>query len=70
MDKNQKNFNLYVFLSTFSRNLIEIFIPILLYKSGYGLKDVLYYYLIVSISRIILTYPSVKFANKKGIRKK
>ena len=48
MDSNQKKFNLYVFLSTFSRNLIEVFIPIILYKFGYSLKEVVFYFLIFS----------------------
>lgn len=39
MDDNQKKFNLYVFLSTFSRNLIEVFIPLIIYKFGYSLKE-------------------------------
>jgi len=33
MDKNQKRYNLFVFLSTFARQLIELFIPIILYKA-------------------------------------
>ena len=39
MNKNRKNFNIYVFLSTFARNLIELLIPIILYKFGYSLKE-------------------------------
>lgn len=68
MDSNQKKFNLYVFLSTFSRNLIEVFIPIILYKYGYSLKEVILYYLLVNIFLIFLTYPCIlytkKFSNK------
>ena len=43
MDENIKKFDLYVFLSTFARNLIEVFIPMILYKSGYTLKEVIIY---------------------------
>ena len=33
IDKNQRRYNLFVFLSTFARQLIELFIPIILYKA-------------------------------------
>ncbi len=68
MDTNQKKFNLYVFLSTFSRNLIEVFIPIILYKFGYSLKEVLFYYLFVNLFLIILTYPGIIFSKKYSNR--
>lgn len=64
MNANQKKFNLYVFLSTFSRNLIEVFIPIILYKFGFTLSEVIFYYLLVNLFLIILTYPSIIFTKK------
>jgi hypothetical protein len=33
IDKNQRRYNVFVFLSTFARQLIELFIPIILYKA-------------------------------------
>ena len=68
MDSNQKKFNLYVFLSTFSRNLIEVFIPIILYKFGYSLKEVILYYLIVNLFIVLLVYPSIYIAKKYSNR--
>ena len=44
MDSNQKNFNLYVFFSTFARNLVELYIPILFYKAGYDLPSIMIYF--------------------------
>ena len=61
---NRKKFNIYVFLSTFSRNLIEVFIPMILYKSGYVLKEVILYYFMVNLFSLIMTYPCFKFARK------
>ena len=65
MDSNQKKFGLYVFLSTFSRNLIEVFIPVILYKFGYSLKEVIYYYLLTNVFSLVLTYPITDGINNK-----
>ena len=64
IDMNQKYFSIYVFLSTFSRNLIEVFIPVILYKYGYSIKEVLIYYLIINIISLVLTYPFVSISKK------
>lgn len=66
MDSNQKKFGSYVFLSTFARNLIEVFIPIILYKFGFPLKEVILYYLIVNVFTALLTYPCIYISNKFG----
>lgn len=64
MDSNQKKFGIYVFLSTFSRNLIEVFIPVILYKGGYELKTVLLYYFLANLFSLLLSYPCVAFSKK------
>lgn len=64
MDNNQKKFSLYVFLSTFARNLIEVFIPVILYKFGFSLKEVIFYYLLVNVFSLILSYPCIYISNK------
>ena len=64
MDANQKKFSLYVFLSTFARNLIEVFIPIILYKFGFTLKSVILYYLFVNLFSLLLNYPCIYISNK------
>jgi hypothetical protein len=66
MEKNQKTFNTYVFLSTFARALIETFIPLLLFKFGYSLKEVILYFLLYNFIELVISYPLVKFATKKG----
>lgn len=64
MDNNQKKFSLYVFLSTFARNLIEVFIPIILYKFGFSINEVILYYLLVNLFSLALTYPCIYISNK------
>lgn len=64
MNSNQKKFSVYIFLSTFARNLIELFIPIILYKYGYSLKEVILYYLFVNIFSVLITHPIIKMSKK------
>lgn len=66
MDKNQKIFNIYVFISTFARSLIETFIPLLLFEFGYSLKEVIFYFLLYNFIELIISYPLVYLATKKG----
>ena len=61
---NKKLFNMYVFLTTFSRNLIEVFIPIVLYKYGYNIKEIIFYYLTANIISLFLSYPFVYLSQK------
>lgn len=64
MDTNQKKFGIYVFLSTFSRNLIEVFIPVILFKFGFDLKSILFYYFIANAVSLIISYPFVYLSQK------
>ena len=64
MDSNQKKFGIYVFFSTFSRNLIEAFIPVILYKFGFPLNEILFYYLMVNFISLLLTYPLIFLSTK------
>lgn len=68
MNSNKKNFNRYIFLSTFARNLIEVFIGTILFKKGFSLHSIIYYYLLVNVFSVILSFPcaiiSKKYSNK------
>lgn len=66
MVENQKKFNIYVFISTFARALIETFIPLLLFKFGYSLKEVVFYFLMYNFIELLISYPLVYLATKKG----
>ena len=62
MDSNQKKFNMYVFFSTFARNLIEVFLGTILYKAGFSVHEVILYYLMMHVFSLLLAYPCVKFS--------
>lgn len=64
MDSNQKKFGVYVFLSTFSRNLIEVYIPVILYKYGFNIKEVVFYYFLANAISLLISYPFVYLARK------
>ena len=64
IDKNQRRYNLFVFLSTFSRQLIELFIPIILYKAWFWIKDIVFYYFCISLFSFILAPIVIKLARK------
>ena len=64
MEKNRKMFNRYVFLSTFARSLIELFIGTILFKAGFDLKGVIFYYLFVNVFSFIIAFPCIYIAKK------
>lgn len=61
---NKKYFNIYVFLSSFARNLIEIFIGTILYKAGFSLKEVIFYFLIVNVVSLLIVPIFIKISKK------
>ena len=64
MEKNRKMFNRYVFLSTFARNLIELFIGTILFKAGFDLNNIIFYFLFVNIFSFILAFPCIYIAKR------
>ena len=68
MEKNKKLLNRYVFLSTFARNLIELFIGTILFNKGFDLKSVIFYYLFVNIFSFILAFPCIQIAKRHSNR--
>ena len=43
---NNVKYNIFLLMSSLSRNLVEVFNIALLYKLGYSIKDILFYYAI------------------------
>lgn len=70
MDKqNSKCFNAYVFLSTFARKMIEVYIPLMLFKFGYTLDETILYYMLVMVISLIITFPILYLSNYLGNKK-
>lgn len=55
MDNNKK-FNLSVFISMFAKNMIEVFIPIILYNRGFSINEIFIYMLFHYLLSIVITY--------------
>jgi len=66
MSKNAKHFDFYIVFSTFSRALIDVFIPAMMYKSGYSIKNCIFYYLAMNLISFFMAIPLIKFAKKFG----
>ena len=66
--KNKKYFDLYVFFSTFSRNLIEVFIGTILFKSGFSLKEVILFVLLFNLFSFIIAFPCIWLSKKYSNR--
>ena len=56
MKNKNINFNIFTLISTFGRSLIEIFISLFLFKSGFSIKEILLFYLVENIIAIFLSY--------------
>ena len=63
---NKFKYHLFLFLSTFSRGLIEVFSLIILYKKGLSIHQLLLFLLLTYIIGILASIVSLKF-NKKII---
>lgn len=66
--KNIKNYNLYIFISTFTRNIIDIYSVIYLYKQGISIKNILAIYSIVYLLGYIISKISISLGNKIGYK--
>lgn len=68
MNKNTRYFNTYIFLTTFARQLLEVFIGTFLYKMGFSLQAVLLYYVLVMGFSIIIAIPCFHMCKKHSNR--
>ena len=58
LDKTK--FNIFNFLSTFARSLIEIFIALYLFNNGFSINAIIIFYLFENFFSIFLSYIFVK----------
>lgn len=59
-------FDIFLFVSTFARTLIEVFIPLFLYKNGFSIKSILLFYLLTSVFSLFVSYIFAKIGEKIG----
>ena len=64
--KELNQFYSSMFIMTFAESLINIFVPIYLYKLGYPIYLVLFFYFLVSLYFILLAFPGAKIVSKIG----
>jgi len=57
--KNYQKYNLFIFISTISRNIVEVFSSVLLFQMGYKLKYILTFYFLVYIVGILVNIVSL-----------
>lgn len=66
--KNIKKYNIFILLSTFARNIVDIFSSVLLYKMGYSIRDIFIFYGILSLFGIFISIITIKLTNKIKIK--
>ena len=54
---NAKHFDAYIVSSTFARALVDVFIPVMMYKNGYSLHYCILYYMVMNLVSFLISYP-------------
>lgn len=62
-------FELAIWLHTLARSLIAVFVPILLFKSGYSISSIIIYYLVFNVIDVPLNFAVDNLVRKIGARK-
>ena len=62
--KNNKTYNIFLFLSTLTRSLVEVFSLVLLYKRGYSFNNLILFLFLMYITGILVNYLSLKIYYK------
>ncbi|MEG2458069.1 MAG: hypothetical protein RSB41_04180 [Bacilli bacterium] len=58
--KSIKKYNLFILFSSFTKGLIEVFVPLLLYKNGFSIKSILVFLLL----KYFLTFIFIRIISK------
>jgi len=65
---NNIRYNLFILISTISRNLVEVFSLVFLYKMGYDIKDILFYLFIMYSIGIVSNSLGIYLVSKFGYK--
>ena len=61
---DRAKFNVFVFISTFATALIEVFIALFLFKNGFSLSSILWFYLLENAFALFISYGLVRIGEK------
>ena len=64
--KTLKSYNTYIFISTFTRNIIDVYSVIYLYKLGFPLNDIIAIYTLIYFWGYFISTLSIYIGNKIG----
>lgn len=66
--KSIKFYNMYIFLETFTRNIVDIYSVVFLYQKGFTIRDIIGIYSIVYFLGIFVSKYSIIIGNKIGYK--
>ena len=66
--KTIRNYNIYIFISTFVRNIIDVYSVIYLYQKGISIKEIISIYAITYFLGFFISYLSITIGNKVGYK--
>lgn len=66
--KNIKSYNIYIFISTLTRNIIDIYSVVLLYQRGFSINNIIGIYAITYFAGSYISTISIKIGNKLGFK--
>jgi MFS family permease len=67
-NKELNHFYLAIALMALGQVLITLFVPIYLFKLGYAISSILFFYFLISLSFVIFSYAGAKVVSKIGIK--
>ena len=66
--KNIKSYNIYMFISTLTRNIIDIYSVVLLYQKGISINNIISIYAITYFIGSLISTLSLKIGNNIGYK--
>ena len=66
--KNIKSYNIYMFVSSFTRNIIDIYSVVLLYQKGFSINNIIGIYAITYFIGSLISTLSIKIGNRLGFK--